>query len=474
MIKLYNTLTKQVDPFSPLKDRSVGLYTCGPTVYGTAHIGNLRTYLFEDILRRALVSEGYSVKHVMNITDVGHLTSDADTGDDKIERAARESHKDAKTITRQYEQEFFSDSSRMHILPPHVVLRATETIELQMALIKTLEMNGVTYRISDGIYFDTSAFPGYGRLSGQNITEKKAGARVMVNSDKKHPSDFALWKFSKPEDKRQMEWPSPWGVGFPGWHVECSAMSIKEFPNGLDLHCGGIDHIPVHHENELAQNEASGHRGLVKRWMHGEFLILPGKRMGKSEGNVITLADLDEKKIDPLAFRYLCLQTHYRQPLRFSWESLRAADRGLHNLWFMVDTNGDEKKIGCAEFEERFHTAINDDLNTAQALAILHELVKSDNPWSAKLQSLSKFDEILGLGLTKDAGRSHFMPIDHHTKILLDQRESLRQRKNWDAADEKRRKIEEHLALSGVILEDTPEGPRLRKKDQIDRFAGTS
>lgn len=466
-LRLYNALTKKTDAFKPSHGTTVGLYTCGPTVYSTAHIGNLRTYLFEDILRRTLESDGYSVKHVMNITDVGHLTSDADSGEDKIEKASRETKRDAFDVAREHEKSFFEDLQKLNILPPKIKLRATETIDLQINLIKKLEANGFTYRTSDGIYFDTSKLPAYGRLSGQRSADKKAGARVEVNAEKKHPTDFALWKFSKPEDKRQMEWKSPWGVGFPGWHIECSAMSMSQFPDGLDIHCGGVDHVAVHHENEIAQNEASGRKDFVKTWMHGEFLVLPDKRMGKSEGNKITLQQLADKKVDPLAFRYLCLQTHYRQQLNFSWDSLQAAQRGLYSVWLSVDTNGETKKIGCAEFEERFHAAMNDDLNTPQALAILHELLKSDNPWSAKLQSLSVFDAILGLGLTNNAGRSHFIPIDQNLRHLLDQRELFRQQKDWEAADKKRKEIEQHLAPTEVILEDTSEGPRLRKKRSV-------
>ncbi len=463
-LRFYNTLTKKIEDFKPLHDAEVGLYTCGPTVYNTAHIGNLRTYIFEDILRRTLEFDDFRVKHVMNITDVGHLTDDADMGKDKIEERAKKENKSAYDIAARHTKEFFDDLNRLNIELPTVVLKATETIGLQVDLIKKLEAKGVTYRTSDGIYFDTSTFAGYSRLSGQKAKDKKAGARVEVNIEKKHPTDFALWKFSKPEDKRQMEWPSPWGTGFPGWHIECSAMSISQFPDSLDIHCGGVDHIAVHHENEIAQNEASEHENFVKVWMHGEFLKLPGKRMGKSEGNSITLQNVIDRGINPLAYRYLCLQTHYRKPLSFTWESLEAAQRGLSSIWFAVDTNGEDGKIGCAEFEERFKNALHDDLNTPKALAVMQELLKSDYPWSAKLQSLSRFDRVLGLGLTNDARRTHFLPIDRHVQGLLGEREKLRQKKDWDSADEKRKEIERYLAPVNVVLEDTPDGPRLRKK----------
>ena len=457
-LRLYNTLGRKIQDFSPRRGTGVGLYTCGPTVYSTAHLGNLRTYIFEDVLRRTLEFNGYKVKQVMNVTDVGHLTDDGDMGEDKIEKAAKLEKKSAWDIAQEHETEFFRDLERLNVLKPSGVLRATEHIDLQIELIKKLETKGVTYRISDGIYFDTSKFPTYGQLSGQTRNEKRAGARVEVNTEKRHPSDFALWKFSKPEDKRQMEWPSPWGVGFPGWHIECSAMSISQFPRGLDIHCGGIDHIAVHHENEIAQNEAAGHKDFVKIWMHGEFLVLPGQRMGKSEGNSITLPDVIGRGIHPLAFRYLCLQSHYRAPLSFTWESLTAASTGLNNLWLQIDTNGDTARVGCAEFEERFHAVVDDDLNTPQALAITHELLKSDYPWHAKRQSLSVFDTILGLDLLSVRASQWIEPTPE-LQVLLDNRENARREKKFSQADEVRKK----LLASGFVVDDTPDGPRLRK-----------
>jgi cysteinyl-tRNA synthetase len=442
--------------FTPLHDHEVGLYTCGPTVYNSAHIGNLRTYIFEDILRRTLELDGFKVKHVMNVTDVGHLTGDVDEGEDKIAKAARETKRDAYEIAQQYEQEFFADLLKLNILPPSITLRATETIELQIELIQTLEKNSVTYTTSDGVYFDTSKLPSYGRLSGQKSTDKQAGARVEVNIEKKNPSDFALWKFSKLEDKRQMEWTSPWGVGFPGWHIECSAMSISEFPDGLDIHCGGIDHIAVHHENEIAQNEASGHHDFVKYWLHGEFLVLPGKRMGKSEGNAVTLTELN---VDPLFFRYLTLLTHYRKQLSYTEESLTAAGNALMRLWTMLEDKTLDRSIKpIAKYVEAFTVAMNNDLNTPEALGILHEMM-ADNEYTEaeKITTLSVFDVVLALDLTPEAAKKHTMVTGH--EALLQQYILARKEKRFVDSDQIRKEFEE----MGILVEDTAQGSRLRR-----------
>lgn len=458
-LKLYNTRTRKLEPFTPIHKDQVGLYTCGPTVYGTAHLGNLRTYLFEDILRRVVVANGYIVKHVMNVTDVGHLTGDGDMGEDKMELSAKKEKKSAYDIATEHEQEFFADLAKLNILTPDVILRATKTIDLQVALIQKLEAKGVTYKTSDGIYFDTSKFPRYGELSGQKSSEKKVGARVEVNNEKKNSTDFALWKFSKPEDKRQMEWSSPWGTGFPGWHIECSAMSMHELGEQFDIHTGGVDHIAVHHENEIAQSEAAtGKHPFVNVWMHGEFLKLPGKRMGKSEGNSITLQEVIDKGIDPLAFRYLVLQTHYRKPLSFSWESLEAAQQGLSNIRHAVADLGGSAKIGCADFEQRFIEALNEDLNTAKALAIFQELLKSDFPDSAKSQSVTFMDATLGLHLTP---ASHVRAEITGYESDLEDYETARAEKRYNISDQIRKKLE----AKGLIVEDLPDGTsRLRKK----------
>ncbi len=461
-LKLYNTLGRKLEEFHPLHDKGVGLYSCGPTVYAPQHIGNMRYFLFVDVLKRTLTFDGYKVKHVMNITDVGHLTSNEDTGDDKMEASARRQNKSAREIADEIAARFMNDLKSLHIETPDIIPFATKTIDLQIDLIRKLEAKGITYRTSDGVYFDTSKFPNYGQLSGQKTSDKKSGARVEVNEEKKHPTDFALWKFSKPEDQRQMEWPSPWGIGFPGWHLECSAMSMKELGEQFDIHTGGVDHIAVHHENEIAQSEAAtGKHPFVKYWLHGEFLVLPGKRMGKSEGNSITLQDVINKGIHPLAFRYLCLQAHYRKPLSFTWEALEAASAGLIRLWAILGELHDTPKVGCAEFEEKFLSVMNDDLNTSSALAIMEDLIKSDYPWSAKLQTLAKFDQVLSLDLNPIKARDHIKPMNPEAEKLLVKYISARHKKQYATSDGLRKKIE---AL-GVIVEDLPDGTsRLRKK----------
>jgi len=460
-LQLYNTLGRQKQVFQPRTNTSVGLYTCGPTVYGTAHIGNLRTYIFEDVLRRVLALNSFSVKHVMNITDVGHLTGDSDMGKDKMEESARREHKSAYDIAAFHTAEFFTDLERLNILPPTKILKATDTIDLQIAFIKKLEANGHTYRITDGIYFNTATSTTYGKLSGQSLDDKKAGARVEENAEKKQPSDFALWKFSPTGEKRQMEWDSPWGVGFPGWHIECSAMSVSEFPDGLDIHCGGIDHVAVHHENELAQNDGAGYPDFVRVWMHGEFLVLPEARMGKSEGNSITLADVITKGIHPLTYRYLCLQAHYRKQLSFTWESLEAAQRGLEQLWRAVDQiEGQKDRNGNAtstEFTERFMQAVNDDLNTAAALSVVSGLLSSTVSAQEKTRFLAYVDQVLGLGLTAGSPirpHLHGDAIPAVIQTLIGARAQARQEKNWAESDRLRGEIE----AAGYRVEDTASG----------------
>lgn len=468
MLKLYNTRTMRIEDFVPIAPPHVGLYTCGPTVYSYIHLGNLRTYLFEDLLRRVLEFNGYRVKHVMNITDVGHLTDDADSGEDKVERSAREQRRSAHEIAREYEQQFFDDLKKLNVLPPSKVVRATETIELQINLVRRLEARGITYRTSDGIYFNTARFPTYGMLSRQRSDEKRAGARVEINPEKRNPADFALWKFSKPEDQRQMEWNSPWGRGFPGWHLECSAMSLHELGEQFDVHTGGIDHIPTHHENEIAQSEAAtGKHPFVKYWLHGAFLILR-KRMGKSEGNAIILSEVEHRNIHPIAFRYLTLQSHYRSPLTFTWKSLEAAQRGLLRLWSARDNLVGTPRIGCAEYEQQFAQAINDDLDTPRALTVVGNLMKSTYPPSAQLQSLSLFDRVLGLNLMKRNARTPQGRID---RVTLDRihrqiqdREAARNKKDWKRSDQLRKTINAELEPYGQALEDTPTGPQIRPR----------
>ncbi|MFC1687966.1 cysteine--tRNA ligase [Patescibacteria group bacterium] len=468
MLKLYNTISRKEDEFKPLKKNTVGLYTCGPTVYNYAHIGNLRTYIFEDVLKRVLLLNEYKVKHVMNITDVGHLTSDADEGDDKIEKSAVKENKTVWEIAEHYTKAFKNNMADLNLSEPDIWCKATDHIKEQINWVKKLEKKGFTYQTSDGIYFDTVKFPEYGKLTGQKLDELKEGARVEKNPEKKNASDFALWKFSPKDSQRQMEWDSPWRKGFPGWALECSVMAQKYLGKTIDIHCGGIDHIPIHHTNEIAQAEAVTGKPFANFWLHGEFLVIgkddsslqsseEQRRMGKSEGNFITLDTVKEKGFSPLAYRYFTLGTHYRKQLAFSWEALQGAQNALNKLHNTV-AGYDEPKIGCAEFEQQFLEAINNDLDTPQALAIMWNVIKSDYPSHAKKQTLLKFDEVLGLGL-KNAKKEK-VEIPENIQKLIDQRENARKNKDFETSDKLRKEITD----AGFSIEDTDEGSVVKKK----------
>ena len=459
---LYNTLTRKKELFKPLHDNEVRMYTCGPTVYNYAHIGNLRTYIFEDILRRVLEYNGFTVKHVENITDVGHLTDDADQGEDKVEKMAREKKMTAWEIAEFFTKKFQEDIKQLNIKEPHIWCKATDHIADQIETIKKIEKAGYTYRTSDGIYFDTSKLENYGELARLDSTKLKAGARVAMG-EKKNPTDFALWKFSPQDKKRQMEWDSPWGKGFPGWHIECSTMSTKYLGVPFDIHCGGIDHIPVHHTNEIAQTWAAEGKKMANFWLHGEFLVIDEQRMGKSAGNFITLQTLIDKGYHPLAYRYFVLNAHYRQKLNFSWEGLDFAQHSLNNLYKSLAQLPEPISEGCGQFEEKFLKAINDDLNTPQALAVMWEMLKSSNcSPEQKVHSLFKFDEVLGLKL-KDKFqelKNKTANIPEQIKELLKTRQQARQNKQWELAD----KIRDEINALGYIVEDTPEGQQIKPK----------
>lgn len=461
---LYNTLTRKKEKFEPINPPYVGMYTCGPTVYNYAHIGNLRTYIFEDILKRVLLYNGYIVKHVMNITDVGHLTSDADEGEDKIEREAKKERRSAWEIAEFYTEAFKRDIKKLNILEPDIWCKATEHIKDFIDLILILENKGYTYKTSDGIYFDTSKLPDYGKLAGQDLESLLPGARVEYNPEKKNPTDFALWKFSPKDVKRQMEWDSPWGVGFPGWHIECSVMSTKYLGQPFDIHCGGIDHIPIHHTNEIAQSEAAYDKPMAKYWLHGEFLVMGDKKMAKSEGNFVTLSDLEEKGYHPLAYRYFCLTAHYRTPLRFTWTALEGSQRALNRLYENIKRYPKKEVEFHKEYEERFHKAINDDLDMPKALAITWELIKDDNiSPEIKRATLLQFDKVLGLSL--DNPPEIKVEVPEEIWQLLEERETARKNKDWKKADE----IREEIKKRGYIIEDTPQGPRIRKSTLLSK-----
>jgi len=459
MLKLYNTLTRKKEIFKSINDKIVGLYTCGPTVYWYAHIGNLRTYIFEDILKRVLEYCGYKVKHVMNITDVGHLTSDADTGEDKMEKGAKREKKSIWKIAKFYTDAFKNDLRRLNIKEPNIWVKATDTIKEQIELIKLLEKKGFTYMIEDGVYFDSSKLKTYGRLWPKKI-DIRAGARVEMVSGKKHPTDFALWKFSPKGAKREMEWKSPWGIGFPGWHTECVVMSIKYLGIPFDIHCGGIDHIWIHHTNEIAQAEAAYGKILANYWLHSEFLTLKSGRMGKSEGNIIILDDLIKHNYNPLAYRYLCLQTHYRSKLTFSFESLGAAQNSLKNLSENVlELKYSEDKIREDKikiYKREFLKFIQDDLNIPKALVLIWKVLKDKNLSNKEKYSLLiDFDNVFGLGLRK----LKKVKIPGKIKKLVKLREKYRKERNWEEAD----KIRELIKEMGYAIDDTPEGPKIKK-----------
>ena len=456
-LQLYDTYTRSLRTFEPLNPPEVGIYTCGPTVYDYAHIGNLRTYIFEDLLRRVLELYGYQVKHVMNITDVGHLVSDEDSGEDKMEKGSRRTGMTAWQIAEMYTQAFIQDLTHLNILEPHIWCRATDHIQEQIDFIGCIEAKSFTYRTDDGIYFDTSRLDDYGYLGRLDVEGQQAGARVEIG-DKRNPTDFALWKFSPPGQQRQMEWNSPWGVGFPGWHIECSAMSARYLGSFFDIHCGGEDHISVHHSNEIAQTEACYGTRLANFWMHGYFLQQDeGTRMSKSGGGFLRVQTLIDAGYDPLSYRLFCLSALYRAKLTFNWEGMDAAQKSLERLRTAAYEWG-EPGVVDEDFMERFSDQVNDDLNMPRALAVTWELVKSSLPPATKKATLLMFDRVLGLRLAEWQPAEVDIPVEIQT--LAEQRQQARLEKRWADADALRAQI----TAAGYVVEDTPEGPRVKPK----------
>ncbi len=455
-LRLFDTYAQEIRAFKPMRPDCVGLYACGPTVYDYAHIGNLRTYLFEDILRRVLEFNDYRVKHVMNITDVGHLVSDADAGEDKMLAGARRTGKSAWEIAELYTQAFKNDLAALDILLPHIWCRATDHIQEQIDAIQRIDARGFAYRTSDGVYFDTSKLSDYGHLARLNAHGLRAGVRVD-QGQKRTATDFALWKLSAPGRQRQMEWDSPWGTGFPGWHIECSAMSAKYLGELFDIHCGGQDHIPVHHTNEIAQAQAGYGTRLANYWLHGYFLQINDDKMAKSSGEFLRLATLIERGYDPLAYRYLCLTAHYRSHLNFTWDALDGAAAALDRIrrtcydWG-VGTLVDE------DYAARFTACINDDLNTPQAIALTWELIKSGLPPAMKRATLLRFDQVLGLRLAQWAPGE--APIPEDVQLLVEQREAARSQKRWKDADS----LRDDIYARGFAIEDTAQGPQVKPR----------
>ena len=459
----YNTLTRRKQAFKPIVAGRVGLYTCGPTVYNHAHIGNLRTFIFEDILKRVLIYNGYEVRHVMNITDVGHLTGDRDMGEDKMESSAQREGKSAWEIADFFTEAFKRDIGLLNIMEPTVWCKATDTIDEQIALIESLETRGFTYTISDGVYFDTAKLNDYAKLSQQNLEALQEGARVERNPEKRNPADFALWKFSPTDRQRQMEWSSPWGTGFPGWHVECSAMSMKFLGDQLDIHCGGTDHIDVHHTNEIAQSEAATGKPFFNYWMHGAFLnIAGGKKMAKSSGNFLTLsATFLDQQIDPLVYRFATFLTHYRKPMEYSQASMMAAQNGYTHLMNQVRQTMQQAEtpstVPDTSHRERFLSAINDDLNMPRAMAAVQEALKADLDPAVKLATVLNFDQVLGLRLER-AGDVQVLPAE--MQRLAEARRKAREEKNWALAD----RLRDEIQAMGYTVQDGKDGMQIIKR----------
>lgn len=467
-MKLFNTLSREIEEVVPIQGNKIGLYSCGPTVYDNAHLGHMRKYVGDDLLVRALRYFGFQVNHVMNITDVGHLVSDADEGEDKMEKGARKHGLNVWDVAGKFTQQFFDSTDQLNIARPDIVCKATDHIAEQIQLIKVLEEKGFAYAIEDGVYFDTTQLPDYGALS--NLDQVQAGARVEFNQSKRNASDFALWKFSPVGEQRQMEWDSPWGRGFPGWHIECSAMSMKYLGEQFEIHTGGIDHIETHHPNEIAQSEAAtGKKPFVKYWLHYNFLMVNGQKMSKSLGNLYTIDDITIKGIEPLALRYLYLQTHYRKELNFTFESLSAADTALKRLRasiskLQISNNKQTSHLEsqkAKEYQMQFSSALSDDLNTAQALAVVWEVVKDEALSDEEKPALvMDFDQVLGLRLDDRLrmtdGRQE---LPEEIKELIEKREHFRNDKQFAEADAVRQKIE----AKGYIVEDKSSGVEVRK-----------
>jgi len=464
---LYDTRTRSKMPFAPIEPGHARVYTCGPTVYAPQHIGNMRSQLFADTLKRALLADGLRVTHVINITDVGHLThDDVDQGEDKMEAAAEKSGRTAAEVAAEYTEQWRVDRERLGCLPPEVLCKATDHIAEQLALIGELEERGYTYQIEDGVYFDTAKFDRYAEFARLDLAAEAEGARIAAVEGKRNPSDFSLWKFAEAGVVRQQEWDSPWGRGFPGWHVECSAMSRRYLGDHFDIHTGGVDHIKVHHTNEVAQSEcAFAETPWVNVWMHNEFLTFGEEKISKSKGHVLAVADLIEQGIEPLAFRYFILQAHYRQQQAFTVEAAQAAATGYRRLLAQAaelrGATGAADPARCEPFESHFRAAMADDLNTPRALAVVFDVLKSDALEPADRRDLlAGFDASLGLGLADAEVADLAQESDPRISALLEERQAARKNRDFATAD----RIRDELAAEGVEIIDTPEGPRWQRK----------
>lgn len=455
-MKIYNTLNRRKEDLEPIAPPQVKIYSCGPTVYSFAHIGNMRTYIFMDLLRRTLKLNGFVPLHVMNITDVGHLTDDADDGEDKMLRGAREQKKTPWEIAAYYTDVFLKDIDSLNIDRPEIIPCATQHIGEMIDFVQGLVKNGYAYETSDGIYFDIEKFAGYGKLSGLSLDDQLSGARVEVNPEKHHPSDFALWK--KAPKEHIMQWPSPWGMGYPGWHIECSAMSRKYLGDFFDIHTGGVDHIPVHHENEIAQSEGLLGHPAVKYWMHGEFMLVNGGKMSKSLKNTYTLTELAEKGFSPVHFRYFCLNAHYRNKLNFTWDGMSAAKVSFERLIAGVLAHkGAAGSVPAGVIDDlraQFLDAVNDDLNVPKALGIVWNMVRLPEKSDEVYRLLLACDAILGLDLDRQPAQQDEAAHDPEIEARIQARQQAKKDKNFALADS----IRDELKAQGIVLQDTPQG----------------
>lgn len=458
-LKIYNTLTREKEEFKPLNKEDVKIYSCGPTVYSYAHIGNFRTYIFMDTLRRVLKYNGYKLKHAMNITDVGHLESDADEGEDKMLKAAKKENKNPYEIAKFYTDAFFKDFDILNIDRPEIICKATDHIKGMLQFVKEIVENGYAYETSRGIYFDISKLDKYPVLSTRKIDEQIAGARIAVDDEKRNPEDFAIW--IKAPENHIMKWESPWGLSYPGWHIECSAMSREYLGDEFDIHTGGIDHIPTHHENEIAQSKGANGKIPAKYWMHCNYLQVDGGKMSKSLGNVYTVSTLSEKGINPLAFKLFCFSSHYRNNINFTFEGIEATNKAYVRLKDGYNKHKEGKEDISEdiinEFKTKFEEAINDDLNMPMAMGIVWDVIKYPIKSKKFSELLEKFDEVLGLKIDEIDKNSIDLPEE--IKELIEQRKNARENKEWELSDKLRDKI---LEL-GYSVKDTKNGMEVKK-----------
>lgn len=459
-IYLYNTLTRKKEKFEPINKDEVKMYSCGPTVYDYAHIGNFRTYIFMDSLRRVLQYNNLKMNHVMNITDVGHLTSDADTGEDKMMKAAKREGKNPYEIAKYYTDIFMQDLEKLNIDMPEIVTKATDNIPQMLEMVQQIVDNGYGYETSTGIYFDVSKLDKYPVLSNNSVEGQEAGARIEVDPEKRNPYDFAVW--IKAPENHIMKWDSPWGKSYPGWHIECSAMGRRFLGENFDIHTGGVDHIPIHHENEIAQCKGSFGHNPANFWIHCEFLLVDGGKMSKSLGNIYKLSELQEKGIEPLAYKLFCFSSHYRNKLNFTFEGAKSSQISLNRLrqGYQNHKNGTEDvdEATIQNYEERFHSAINDDLNMPAAMGVVWEVVRNEKKSPKLAELLLKFDKVLGLKIDS-MPENNTEQLPEEIQKLVEQRNVARQNKDWAESD----RIRDELQAKGYTVKDTKDGTEVSK-----------